>query len=107
MRNNSSLNQAEMNIIGWNNKGNKTEYSPMVAKESVISNSLAVLVGCLTGLAIVIYDHALQSSEILFFGSIYGYPRYYVILLPALGGLIVGVLAHSLIKTRRYDIEEV
>ncbi len=73
----------------------------------MISNSLAIAVGCLTGLAIVLYDHALNSSENLFFGSIYGYPRYYVILLPALGGLIVGVLAHSLIKTRRYDIEEV
>jgi len=89
------LNKTKRNIHQW------------LQSESVISNSLATLVGILTGLAIVLYDHALDSSEKFFFGGIDGYPRYCVILLPALGGLIVGVFAHLLIKTRRYDIEEV
>lgn len=75
--------------------------------ESVISNSLALLVGTLTGLAIVLYDHVLEGSEELFFGSFYGLPRYYIILLPAIGGLIVGILVHFFTSTRRYDIEEV
>ncbi|MBN2110485.1 MAG: chloride channel protein [Methanosarcinaceae archaeon] len=75
--------------------------------ESVISNSLALLIGTLTGLAIVLYDYALKSSGSIFFGSVYGLPRHYVILLPALGGLLVGTIAHFLITSRRYDIEEV
>lgn len=88
-------------------KVTKRNINQWLQSESVMSNSLAVLVGTLTGLAIVLYDYALESSESLFFGSVYGYPRYYIILLPALGGLIVGVFTHLLIKTRRYDIEEV
>ncbi|WP_406658166.1 chloride channel protein [Methanolobus sp. ZRKC2] len=75
--------------------------------ESVISNTLALIVGILTGLAIVLYNYALIGSESLFFGSISGLPDYYVILLPALGGLLVGIIAHFFIKIRRYDIEEV
>ncbi|MDW7733256.1 MAG: chloride channel protein [Methanolobus sp.] len=75
--------------------------------ESVISNSLALIVGTLTGLAIFLYDRILESSESIFFGSISGLPRYYVILLPAIGGLLVGILVHFFVATRRYDIEEV
>jgi len=75
--------------------------------ESTISNSLAVLIGVLTGLAIVLYDRLILQSNKLFFGTISDSPNYYVIFIPALGGLLVGILAYSFVKTRRCDIEEV
>ncbi|WP_406660797.1 chloride channel protein [Methanolobus sp. ZRKC3] len=78
-----------------------------VQNESIISNSLAVIIGLLTGIAIVIYDHAIEFSNQAFFGNIEGQPGYYVILLPALGGLLVGALFHLSRGTRRYDIEHV
>jgi CIC family chloride channel protein len=75
--------------------------------ESLISNSLALVVGVLTGLAIVFYDTLLELSHNAFFGILPKSPGYFIILLPALGGLIVGIIVHLLIHTRRYDIEEV
>ncbi len=74
--------------------------------ESLISNSLAVIVGVLTGLAIVIYDRLLDHSNEAFTGGFEGLPEYSIIFMPALGGLIVGIIVHLFIRTRRYDIEE-
>ncbi len=78
-----------------------------ILTESTISNSLAVLIGILTGLAIVLYDRLILQSNKLFFGSISDSPNYYIIFIPAIGGLLVGILAYSFVKARRCDIEEV
>ena len=75
--------------------------------ESLISNSLALVVGVLTGLTIVFYDRLLEFSHNSFQGILPESPGYFIILLPALGGLIVGIIVHFFIHTRRYDIEEV
>ncbi|WP_342304248.1 chloride channel protein [Methanolobus sp. ZRKC5] len=75
--------------------------------ESLISNSLALVVGVLTGFAIVFYDRLLKISQNSFNGIIPESHGYFIILLPALGGLIVGIIVHLFIHTRRYDIEEV
>ncbi len=75
--------------------------------ESLISNSLALVVGVLTGLAIVFYDSLLEMSHNSFHGILPESHGYFIILLPALGGLIVGIIVHLFIHTRRYDIEEV
>jgi CIC family chloride channel protein len=71
-------------------------------------NSFAILIGLLTGLVIGIYDRALLYFS-AFFGlqssfSIHELPHYYVVFMPALGGLLVGVISYSLIK-RRYGVE--
>lgn len=78
-----------------------------ILTESTISNSLAVLIGILTGLAIVLYDRLILQSNKLFFGTISDSPNYYIIFIPAIGGLLVGILANSFVKARRCDIEEV
>jgi CIC family chloride channel protein len=75
--------------------------------ESLISNSLAVVIGVLTGLAIVFYDTLLDFSHESFFGTASQTSRYFIILLPAIGGLLVGLLAYFLINSRRYNIEEI
>ena len=75
--------------------------------ESTISNSLAVLIGISTGFVIVIYDRLLEASNHIFFGSVAGHPHYYVIFLPALGGLLVGIITYIFVKRTRCDVEEV
>ncbi len=73
----------------------------------MISNSLALIVGVLTGLTIVFYDMLLELSHNSFYGLLPESPGYFIIILPALGGLVVGLIVHLFIHTRRYDIEEI
>ena len=75
--------------------------------DSVVSNSLALIVGVLTGLTIVLYDRSLALSSHLFFQHKAGESNYYVIFLPAIGGLLVGMITHNLMKKKRYSIENV
>ncbi len=75
--------------------------------ESVFSNSLAVIVGVLTGIAIVLYDHALEFSSEIFFEPAYNIHHYYVIFIPAIGGLLVGIISHRFMKKKRYSIDNV
>lgn len=75
--------------------------------DSVVSNSLALIVGVLTGLTIVIYDRSLALSSHFFFQHNTGELHYYVIFLPAIGGLLVGMITHYLMKKKRYSIENV
>ncbi|MGP8337257.1 MAG: chloride channel protein [Methanosarcinaceae archaeon] len=82
-------------------------FKKRILTESTISNSLAVLIGVLTALAIVLYDRLIFQSNKLFFGTISDSPNYYIIFIPAIGGLLVGILTHYFVKTRRCDIEEV
>lgn len=75
--------------------------------ESVFSNSLAMIVGVLTGIVIVIYDHALELSSQLFFEPVSDIQHYYVIFIPAIGGLLVGIISHKFMKKKRYSIENI
>ncbi|WP_292466274.1 chloride channel protein [Methanolobus sp.] len=75
--------------------------------ESLISNSQALVIGVFTGLTIVFYDRLIEFSNHSFFGSLPGSSRLLVIIIPALGGLLVGIITHVFIHERRYDIEEV
>lgn len=76
--------------------------------ESAKINSIAILIGLLTGLVIGIYDRALLYFSTLFGMqrgfSVHEFPSYYIMFMPALGGLIVGVISHFLIK-RRYGVD--
>ncbi|MEZ5336013.1 MAG: chloride channel protein [Methanolobus sp.] len=90
-----ALRKTKQNLLHW------------LQTESLISNSLALLVGVLTGFAIVFYDSVLEMSQNSFNGLLPESPSILIIFLPALGGLLVGIIAHKLINTRRYDIEEV
>ncbi len=67
-------------------------------------NSLAILIGLLTGLIISIYDRTLLYFSTLFEMqrgfSVHELPHYYVIFMPALGGLLVGMISNFLIKKR-------
>lgn len=92
---NELLQRKKQNIMQW------------FSSESVFSNSLAMIVGVLTGIAIVIYDHALKLSSQLFFEPISDIQHYYVIFIPAIGGLLVGIISHKLMKKKRYSIENV
>ena len=76
--------------------------------ESTRINSIAILIGLLTGLVIGVYDRALQYFNALFGMqrgfSVHELPHYYVIFMPALGGLIVGLISYFLIK-KRYGVD--
>ena len=76
--------------------------------ESAKIDSIAILIGLLTGLVIGIYDRALLYFSTLFGMqrgfSVHEFPPYYVIFMPALGGLIVGMISHFMIK-RRYGVD--
>ena len=76
--------------------------------ESAKINSIAILIGLLTGLVIGIYDRALLYFSTLFGMqrgfSVHEFPSYYVIFMPALGGLIVGMISYFLMK-RRYGVD--
>ncbi|MGV8078314.1 MAG: chloride channel protein [Methanosarcina sp.] len=76
--------------------------------ESAKINSIAIIIGLLTGLVIGVYDRALQYFSTLFGMqrgfSVHEFPPYYVIFMPALGGLIVGIISYFLIK-KRYGVD--
>ncbi len=76
--------------------------------ESAKINSIAILIGLLTGLVIGIYEHALQYFNFIFGMqrgfSVHEFPEYYVIFMPALGGLIVGIISYFLIR-KRYGVD--
>ena len=82
-------------------------FNHWIQNESILSNSLAVVIGLLTGIAIVIYDRAIEYSNELFFGNLAGNGGYNVIFIPAIGGLLVGTIFHFSKSTRRYDIAHV
>jgi CIC family chloride channel protein len=85
----------------------KQNFRQWFNSESVFSNSLAVIVGVLTGVTIVLYDHALKISSQLFFEPTSDLRHYYVIFIPAIGGLLVGIISHKFMKKKRYSIENV
>lgn len=76
--------------------------------ESSKINSIAILIGLLTGLVIGVYERALEYFNALFGMqrgfSVHEFPYYYVIFVPAIGGLIVGIISHLLMK-KRYGVD--
>src|SRR5665811_465611 len=66
-------------------------------------NSIAILIGLLTGLVIGIYDRALLYFSTLFGMqrgfSVHEFPPYYVVFMSALGGLIVGMISYFLMRS--------
>ncbi|SES64523.1 chloride channel protein, CIC family [Methanococcoides vulcani] len=74
--------------------------------EPGISNNLAVLIGIFTGLTIVAYDICLKYAEGVFWnGGVSG--QYYVIFIPAIGGLFVGLVTHLYKDLKRCNVAEV
>ncbi|MCQ1536923.1 chloride channel protein [Methanosarcina sp. KYL-1] len=76
--------------------------------ESARVNSIAVIIGILTGLVIGVYDRALRYSSVLFgmqgSAQMHDFPHYYIVFMPALGGLLVGAISYFLIK-HHYGVE--
>ena len=68
------------------------------SNETVFGIILAVVVGVIAGFGAVAFRWLISSFQSLFFGggaNILGFlGQYYIILLPAIGGLIVGLLIH-------------
>lgn len=79
-----------------------SEYVSRFDTEVTRVNSIAILIGLLTGLVIGVYDRTLEYSNTLFGMqqgfSLHEFPHYYVIFMPALGGLVVGAISHFFIK---------
>ncbi|WP_410507439.1 chloride channel protein [Methanosarcina hadiensis] len=86
-----------------------TEYIARFDTEVTRVNSIAILIGLLTGLVIGVYDRALEYSNTLFGMqqgfSLHEFPHYYVMFMPALGGLVVGTISHFFIK-KKYGVGE-
>ena len=76
--------------------------------ESAKIDSIAIIIGLLTGLVVGIYDRVLQYSNALFGMQrgfpVHEFPYYYVIFIPALGGLLVGLISYFLIK-KQYGVQ--
>lgn len=86
----------------------KLHITQILDTESSKINSIAIIIGLLTGLVIGLYERALEYFN-TFFGmqrgfSLHEFPHYYVIFMPALGGLIVGVISYLFIK-KRYGVD--
>jgi CIC family chloride channel protein len=86
----------------------KESISQRFDTESAKINSIAILIGLLTGLVIGVYERALQYFNTLFGMqrgfSVHEFSHYYVIFMPAIGGLIVGMISYFLIK-KRYGVD--
>lgn len=85
-----------------------TEYIARFDTETARVNSIAIIIGLLTGFVIGVYDRTLQYSN-TFLGMQQGFllhefPHYYVLLVPALGGLLVGIISHFLMK-KKYGVD--
>ncbi len=68
------------------------------SNEIALGLILSILVGAIAGLGAVVFRWLISSFQTLFFGGGASYlgflGQYYIILLPAVGGLIVGLLIH-------------
>ena len=101
--------KSRFNLYGiWDNSSFKRYIIRRFDIESAKINSIAILIGLLTGLVIGIYDRTLLYFSTLFGMqqgfSVHEFPPYYVVFMPALGGLIVGIISYFMIK-RRYGVD--
>ena len=101
--------KSKFNLYGiWDNSSLKRYIIQRFDIETAKIDSIAILIGLLTGLVIGIYDRALLYFSTLFGMqrgfSVHEFPPYYVIFMPALGGLLVGIISYFLIK-KRYGVD--
>lgn len=80
-------------------KNHKRQWIQWLYSDSFFSNSLAVVIGILTGIAVTVYDYVLHITSSVFFNSTVS-NTYFIIMIPAIGGLIVGLISYYLNKTR-------
>jgi len=85
-----------------------TEYIARFDTETARVNTIAIIIGLLTGFVIGVYDRTLQYSN-TFLGMQQGFPlhefpHYYVLFVPAFGGLLVGLISHFLMK-KKYGVD--
>ncbi|WP_462272238.1 chloride channel protein [Methanohalophilus sp.] len=85
----------------------KNELQDRYYTEGFISNFLAIIIGIITGLAFVAYDQVTYYFTTLFFNTPDNNLPIYIILLPAAGGLCVGLLSHQFMKKTRCGVPEV
>jgi CIC family chloride channel protein len=88
-----------MNIDVSNLKAGLTTILDKIrSNEIALGLILSILVGAVAGLGAVVFRWLISSFQTLFFGGGASYlgflGQYYIILLPAVGGLIVGLLVH-------------
>ncbi len=83
----------------------KEKVAQRLYTEGFISNSLAILIGILTGIAFVFYEQVTFFATTVFFRN-NGDLSWHIILLPAFGGLLIGLLSHR-IRNRRCGIPDV
>ncbi|ATU07572.1 chloride channel protein [Methanohalophilus portucalensis] len=85
----------------------KNELQNRYYTEGFISNFLAIIIGIITGLAFVAYDQVTFYFTTLFFNTPDNSLPKYIILLPAAGGLCVGLISHQFMKKSRCGVAEV
>jgi len=78
----------------------------MEFSSSFILGSVAVIVGLASGIGIWLFRELITLFEHFFFGvlsnELIGVSRYAIILVPALGGLVVGLLVHYFVREERH-----
>ncbi|WP_225420033.1 chloride channel protein [Methanohalophilus profundi] len=85
----------------------KNELKNRYYTEGFISNFLAIIIGIITGLAFVAYDQVTFYFTTLFFNAPDSNLPKYIILLPAAGGLCVGLISHKFMRKSRCGVAEV
>jgi len=85
----------------------KNELQDRYYTEGFISNFLAIIIGIITGLAFVAYDQVTYYFTTLFFNTPDNSLPIYIILLPAAGGLCVGLISYKFMKKSRCGVAEV
>ncbi|MCD4807328.1 MAG: chloride channel protein [Methanococcoides sp.] len=75
--------------------------------EDGVTNDIAILIGIFTGLTIVAYNICLKYAEELFWSNSEITSSYFVILIPAIGGLLVGIIVFLSGDMRRCNVAEV
>lgn len=86
-------------------QNHKYQWLQWLQSDSFFSNSLAVVVGILTGILVSFYDNIIHIFSSFIFNSAFS-ANYYIIFIPAIGGLLVGLISFTLNKNR-YGIENI
>lgn len=86
-------------------QNHKYQWLQWLQSDSFFSNSLAVVVGILTGILVSFYDNIIHIFSSFIFNSAFS-ANYYIIFIPAIGGLLVGLISFTL-NENRYGIENI
>lgn len=82
-----------------------------ITSNIVFYNTLAIITGILCGIIAIGFRYLISGFEYLFFGELGSilspfYP-YYIIIIPAVGGIFVGILTHFARETKGHGVPEV